>query len=157
MKPYISLNDISLLSQALLALATLLELSPAQTYPIVEGDYLKEICNIAHSPAISGVALEALLTFFSALVQADTQIATHVIPNLVTPLLKEKKADLAYINVAKCVGTIVKCHPGLAAGTIAEFSKALRVRRIPPRALRFSKIYLISYRKGRHQKPRNYL
>ncbi len=106
MKPYISLNDISLLSQALLALALLLELSPTQTYPIVEGDYLKDISNIAHSPAVSGAALEALLTFFSALVQADAQIATHVIPNLVIPLQKEKKADLSYMNVAKCVASL---------------------------------------------------
>ncbi len=73
--------------------------------------------------------LGGFVDFLSALVQADAQIATHVIPNLVIPLQKEKKADLSYMNVAKCVGIIIKCHQGLAAGTIAEFSKALKVRR----------------------------
>lgn len=127
MKPYISTNDISLFSHALLILALLLDISPQLTYPAVESEFLKDIYNIAHSPLISGTSLESLLLFFASLVQADNQIATHVIPSLTLPLAKEKKADTSYSNVAKCIGTIVRCHHGLAAGTIAEFSKALRV------------------------------
>lgn len=127
MKPYISINDISYLSHALSILALLLDLSPQLTYPAVESEFLKDVCLIAHSPLITGSSLDSLLLFFASLVQADSQIATHVIPNLTLPLANEKKSDTSYGNVAKCIGTIVRCHPSLAAGTIAEFSKALKV------------------------------
>ncbi|KAI5120871.1 hypothetical protein M0805_008243 [Coniferiporia weirii] len=126
MKPYISTNDISLLSQALLILTLLLQLAPPLAYPAVESEYLKDICIIAHSPLLSGSSLDALLAFFASLVQADTEIATHVIPNLTLPLQHEKKSDASYANVAKCIGVIIRCHQSLAAGTIAEFSKALK-------------------------------
>ena len=127
MKPYITTNDISLLSHALSVIALLLRLSPSQTYPAVETEYLKDIYLIAHSPLLTGTSLDSLLSFFAALVQADTQIATHVIPNLTIPLQKTKKGDASFSNIAKCIGVIVKCHPSLAAGTTAEFSKALKV------------------------------
>lgn len=126
MKPYITTNDISLLSHALSTIALLLYLSPSQTYPAVEAEYLKDIYIIAHSPLLSGSSLESLLSFFAALVKADTQIATHVIPNLTIPLQKTKKGDASFSNIAKCIGVIVRCHPSLAAGTTAEFSKALK-------------------------------
>lgn len=129
MKPYISTNDISLLSQALHSLALLLELAPKDAFPEVERQYLDEVCNIAHSSAVSGVALDSVLAFISALVRADEQIATHVIPNLVLPLQKGKKADISLMNIAKCIGAVVRCHQGLAAGTIAKFSNTLKVCR----------------------------
>ncbi|KAL5534786.1 hypothetical protein ACEPAG_1250 [Sanghuangporus baumii] len=126
MKPYISTNDIALLSHALSVLSLLLQLAPEQTYPAVESEYLKDIYIIAHSPLLSGASLDALLFFLAQLVEADTEIATHVIPSFTIPLQKAKKGDASYANVAKCIGTIVRCHPSLAAGTIAEFSKALK-------------------------------
>lgn len=126
MKPYISTNDIALLSHALSILALLLRLAPNETYPAVEAEYLKDIYTIAHSSLLSGVSLDALLLFLANLVEADTEIATHVIPSLTIPLQKEKKGDASYSNIAKCIGIIVRCHPSLAAGTIAEFSKALK-------------------------------
>ena len=127
MKPYITTNDIALLSHALSVLSLLLQLAPEQTYPSVESVYLKDIYNIAHSPLLSGSSLDALLFFLARLVEADTEIATHVIPSLTIPLQKEKKGDASYANVAKCIGIIIRCHPSLAAGTIAEYSKALKV------------------------------
>lgn len=127
MKPYISINDISLLSLALQTLSLLLELSPKLAYPEVERQYLSDICNTAHSSAISGAALDSLLVFFTALVKADEQIATHVIPNLIIPVQKEKKTDASLLNIAKSIGVIIKCHPSLAAGTIAKFSGTLKV------------------------------
>lgn len=127
MKPYISTNDIALLSHALSVLALLLQVAPEQTYPAVETEYLKDIYNIAHSPLLSGASLDALLLFFARLVEADDEIATHVIPSLTIPLQKQKKGDASYSNIAKCIGIIVRCHPSLAAGTIAEFSRALKV------------------------------
>lgn len=124
-----STTDISLLSQSLTILALLLELSPATTFPEVERDLLNDIYHIAHSPLISGSALDSLLSFFSALVQADNQIATHVVPNLVVSVEKAPKAESSPGNVAKCIAQVVKSQRGVAAGTIAEFSKNLKVRR----------------------------
>lgn len=127
MKQYLSTNDISLLSHALLTLALLLQLSPQATFPEVEQEHLREVYTIAHSPLISGAALDSLLAFFDALVNADGQIATHIIPNLVISLSKALKADASYGNVAKCVGQVVKSQPTIAAGAIAEFTKNIKV------------------------------
>lgn len=126
-KTYLSTSDISLLSQALIILALLLDLSPSTTFPEVERDLLSEIYRIAHSPLISGAALDSLLAFFSALVQADNQIATHVVPNLVISVEKAPKADASPANVAKCVAQVVKSQQAVAAGTIAEYSKHTKV------------------------------
>ncbi|PPQ69227.1 hypothetical protein CVT25_006944 [Psilocybe cyanescens] len=125
-KTYISTADISLLSQALTTLALLLELSPALTFPEVEHDLLTDIYAVAHSPLVSGVALDSLFRFFAALVQADHQIATHIVPNLVISAEKAPKAESSPSNVAKCIAQVVKNSLGVAAGTIAEYSKYLK-------------------------------
>lgn len=126
-KTYISVSDISLLSQALTILTLLLELSPSVTFPEVEHDVLNEIYAVAHSPLVSGVALESLFRFFAALVQADNQIATHVVPNLVISAEKAPKPESSPSNVAKCIAQVVKAQHNVAAGTIAEYSKYLKV------------------------------
>ena len=126
-KGYISTSDISLLSQALSTLALLLELSPTITFPQVERGLLNDIYNIAHSPLVAGVALDSLFRFFSALVQADNQISTHVVPNLVISSEKAPKAENSPSNVAKCIGHIVGSQLSIAAGTIAEYAKHLKV------------------------------
>lgn len=127
LKPYISTADISLLSQALSIFAILLESSPAVTFPEIERDLLNDIYRIAHSPLLSGAALDSILAFFEALVQADGQIATHVVPSLVKSADSAPKNDVSLANVAKCVAQVVKSFQGIAAGTIAEFSKHIKV------------------------------
>ena len=97
------------------------------TFPEVERDLLSGVYVIAHSPLVSGAALDSALAFFSALVQADVQIATHVVPNLVISMEKSKEGQKSSANVAKCVAQVVKSQQGIAAGTIAEYSKHLRV------------------------------
>ncbi|KAI0344168.1 ARM repeat-containing protein [Trametopsis cervina] len=126
MRPYISINDVALLSHALNIISLLLELAPAATFPEVETDFLAEICNIAHSPLVAGVPFESVLDFFAALVQADMQIATHVVPNLVASVATAPKTEVSYSNVARCIGQVVKCQQTVAAGTIAEFAKHLK-------------------------------
>jgi cullin-associated NEDD8-dissociated protein 1 len=69
----------------------LLELSLTATFPEVEREVLGDIYQIAHSPLLSGAALDSLLMFFSSLVQADSQIATHVVPNLAISAEKTNK------------------------------------------------------------------
>lgn len=93
----------------------------------MEHDLLTEIYSVAHSPSISGAALESLFRFFRALVHADNQIATHVVLNLVISSEKVAKGESNPANVARCIGQVVLAHLGVAAGTIAEYSKYLKV------------------------------
>lgn len=123
---YISTSDISLLASALNIIALLLELAPANTFPEVEHDILQHIYVVAHSPLVSGVPFDSVLGFFAALVQADMQIATHVVPNLVISIDKANKTEASQANVARCIGQVVKCQQTVAAGTIAEFAKHLK-------------------------------
>ena len=96
------------------------------TFPQVERDILTDVYTIAHSPLVSGAALDSTLSFFSALVQADGQIATHIVPNLVNALEKLPKTESSPQNVAKCIAQVVRSAPAVAAGVI-EFSKHLKV------------------------------
>ncbi|TEB18995.1 ARM repeat-containing protein, partial [Coprinellus micaceus] len=125
-KPYVSTSDIALLAQALSVLAILLETAPATTFPEVEHDLLNDIYAISHSPLVSGPALEALFKFYSALVQADNQIATHLVPNLVIVSEKAPKAENSPANVARSVAQVVKNAQSVAAGVIAEYSKNIK-------------------------------
>ncbi|KAK0197925.1 armadillo-type protein [Armillaria mellea] len=125
-KSYISTTDISLLSQALNTLSILLQLTPATSFPEVEKTLLSEVYLISYSPLVSGSALDSLLNFYSTLVQADNQIAAHVVPNLVLKVEKAPKAETSPSNVAKCVAQVVKSQHGIAAGVIAEYSKHLK-------------------------------
>ena len=56
------------------------------------------------------------------------QIASHVIPNLVAVADKAPKSEVSYSNIAKCVAEVVKSQQGIAAGTISQFTRHLRVR-----------------------------
>lgn len=109
-------------------IALLLHLAPSITFPLVEREFLKDVSAISCSPLASGVALESLLSFYGSLVEADIQIASHVIPNLVAVADKAPKSEVSYSNVAKCVAEVVKNQQGIAAGTISEFTRHLRVR-----------------------------
>ena len=111
---------------AIIALS--LRLAPSVTFPLVEREFLKDISVISCSPLASGVALESLLSFYGSLVEADVQIASHVIPNLVAVADKTPKSEVSYSNVAKCVAEVVKSQQGIAAGTISEFTRHLKVR-----------------------------
>lgn len=125
---YLSTADIALLAQALLVHAALLRLAPAETFPLVERQVLQVVYTLAPNPLVGGssAALDALQAFFGALVEADAQIATHVVPNLIRAVDKAPANERAPANVAKCVSRIVKSNPAVAAGTIAEFSKYIK-------------------------------
>lgn len=126
LKTYITTADISLMSLALSVVALLLELSPKATYPEVESVLLTDIYDVAHSPLVAGAAFDSILAFFAALVEADMEVATHVVPNLAIAVEKAPKAEASQGNVARCIGQVVKAQRGVAAGTVAEFSKHLK-------------------------------
>lgn len=132
---YISTSDIPLLAQAVATIALLLRLAPPATFPLVEREFLKDVTVISCSPLASGVALESLLSFYASLVEADMQIASHIIPNLVSVIDKAPKSEVSYLNVAKCVSEVVKHQQGIAAGTISEFTRHLKV---------YSELHLLS-------------
>ena len=135
LKAYLSISDIALLSQALSLLALMLRLSPNTTFPEVERDALADICNVAHSPLLVGAGLESMLDFMAALVEADGQISTHIVPTLVQSSEKASNGDVSQANVAKCVAQVVKSAPAVTAGIIAEFSKHVKVRYMAPRSV----------------------
>lgn len=122
-KPFLSTTDISLLSQALLTLSVTLEVTPATSFPEIEKGLLNNIYTISCSVLLSGAALDSLLAFYGALVQADNQIASHVVPSLVINVQKLPKAEASAANVARCVAQVVRSHNGIAAGVIAEYAK----------------------------------
>ncbi|KAI0063091.1 TIP120-domain-containing protein [Artomyces pyxidatus] len=126
LKTYISTADILLQSQSLNILALLLQLSPSTTFPEVEREVLKDVYVIAHSPLVTGAALDSVLAFFAALVEADSQIAAHVVPSLVKAVQDAPKNEASYANVAKCIAQVVKSYHAVAAGVIAEFSKYIK-------------------------------
>ncbi|KAI0040026.1 TIP120-domain-containing protein [Auriscalpium vulgare] len=126
LKTYVSTSDIALQSQALLILALLLQLSPRATFPEVEREVLKDVYATAASTLVSGAALDSVLAFFAALVEADTQIATHLVPSLVKAAQSAPKTEASYANVAKCIAQVVRSYQAVAAGVIAEFSKHLK-------------------------------
>ncbi|KAI9445588.1 TIP120-domain-containing protein [Lactarius indigo] len=128
LKSYVSTTDISLQSHALSLFALLLQLSPKSTFPEVEREVLTDVYGISCSPLTSGAALDSVLAFFAALVEADFQIATHVVSSLTRNVPEQPKGDVSFPNVAKCVAQIVKSHQVIAAGVIAEFSKNLKKR-----------------------------
>lgn len=119
----------------------MLEVTPSTSFPEIEKTLLGSIYSISHSALVSGAALDSLLTFYAALVQADNQIAAHIIPNLVLSVEKAPKAEASPANVARCIAQVVKSQNGIAAGVIAEYSRHLKVRALFvgwPSALTFS-------------------
>ncbi|PFH48269.1 hypothetical protein AMATHDRAFT_65821 [Amanita thiersii Skay4041] len=125
-KPYLTAGDSQPISRAFSILTLLLELSPSITFPVVEREVLTDVYSIAHSSLLPAYGLDSLLRFIDALVHADNQIATHIVPNLVIAVEKAPKTDASPGNVAQCVAQVVKSQQAVAAGTIAEFSKNLK-------------------------------
>ncbi len=128
LQDYFSLQDLVLLTQALNTGSVLLTLAPKETFPLVEKSLLQPVYQLAHSPLVSGSALEALTNFYCALVVADPEIATRVVPGLVAAIEKHERAEASPENVSKCISAVVRGSPAIAAGVIAEFSKAIKVR-----------------------------
>jgi cullin-associated NEDD8-dissociated protein 1 len=127
LKAFINTNDVSLLSQSLAVVTSLLQQAPKSAFPQVERDLLSDIAELAHSPRVSGAALDSLLAFVAALVCADDQIGNHLIPNLTISADKAPKADVSLANVARCVAQVAKAQQAVAAGIIAEFTKHVKV------------------------------
>jgi cullin-associated NEDD8-dissociated protein 1 len=126
-KTFISLQDTSLLPRALGVVTCLLRRQPATTFPEVERDLLKDFYPLAISSQTTGAALEAVLGLFAALVEADPEIATRIVPNLTVAYNSSSRTDTSAMNVARGLAQVVKSNGGVAAATIAQFSKNIKV------------------------------
>ena len=126
LKQYLVITDITVLSEALLTLSCLLRYYPKVSYPFVEYQVLPATYRLACSPLVTGPALESILQFLGTLVEADGQIANHVIPGLMKNM-DEFGSDASPSNVSKCLAKIVSVQMGIAAGTIAELTKYIKV------------------------------
>ena len=126
LKQYLVITDITVLSAALLTLSELLKYYPKVSYSPVESQVLPATYQLACSPLVTGPALESILQFFGTLVEADGQIANHVIPGLMKNM-DELGSDTSPSNVSKCLAKIVSVQMRIAAGTIAEFTKYIKV------------------------------
>jgi cullin-associated NEDD8-dissociated protein 1 len=126
LKQYLTIADITVLSQALTTLSVLLRLYPRVTYPVIESQILAIISSLVCSPMVAGAALNSTEEFYGTLVSADNQIASHVIPGLFTALDRVGREGSA-ANVSKCIARVVRSAMGIAAGTIAEFTKHIKV------------------------------
>jgi cullin-associated NEDD8-dissociated protein 1 len=126
-KPFITLQDTSLLSQALSVPVALLRRQPATAFPVVEKDLLGDLYPLAISQLVTGPALDAILAFFAALIEADPEIATRVIPNLTGAYERAGKGEASPGNVARCLAQVVKSYSGVAAATISQFAKQVKV------------------------------
>jgi hypothetical protein len=126
LKQYLTIADITVLSQALTTLSVLLRLYPRVTYTVIEGQILAIISSLVCSPMVAGAALNSTEEFYGTLVTADNQIASHVIPSLFTALDRAGREGSA-ANVSKCIARVVRSAMGIAAGTIAEFTKHVKV------------------------------
>jgi cullin-associated NEDD8-dissociated protein 1 len=126
LKQYLTIADITVLSQSLTTLSLLLKTYPRVTYPIVEKEAMTLVSGLACSPLVSGTTLNAVEEFYGNLVETDNQIASHVIPSLVLGLDKAG-AEGSPANVSKCIARVVRSAPGITAGTVAEFTKHVAV------------------------------
>ncbi|KAA1468316.1 TIP120-domain-containing protein [Dentipellis sp. KUC8613] len=126
LKPYITTTDISLLAQAMSILTVLLETAPTITFQEIERDILKDIYAVSRSQLLTGAALESVLAFFGALVEADSQIATHVVPSLAKSVEGVPRSETSFSNVSKCIAQVVKSYQAVAAGVISEYAKHIR-------------------------------
>lgn len=125
-KSFVTLADIALLAQALNLMASLLDAAPAIAFPELEKTVLGQVYNIAYSPLLAASSLDAVLVFISSLVSADKQISPHVIPGLAIAADKAPKGEVSASNVARCIAQVVQADLGVAAGTIAEYSKHVK-------------------------------
>ena len=127
LSPYLGTGDIALLSHSCVVMTVLLNLAPDKSYPFIEANLLKEIYRLSLSPLVSGASLDSMLAFYDALVQADQQIATRIVPSLVLEVEKGIKVATSTANVSKCIARTVQSNRSIAAGAIAEFTKLLKV------------------------------
>lgn len=102
-------------------------MAPRDAYPVAEAEILPIIygCAVSHLP--TGLLLDSMVEFFGSLVAADPQIANRLILGLTASLEKTAINSASPLNASRCIGAIVRRERGLAAATVNDFAKSLKV------------------------------
>lgn len=124
--PYLAVDELSHFTNSLAVITLLLQMAPRAAYPVAESDILPIIYKYAVSQLPAGL-LESIVEFLKALVAADSPIANRLIPGLTISLEKASAGAASPLNASRCIGAVVRCEMGLAAATVNEFAKSLKV------------------------------
>lgn len=124
--PYLAVEEVSHFTNTLAVITLLLQLAPKDTFPIAESDILPLVykCAVGQLPS---ALLESVVAFLSSLVTADPPIANRLIPGITSSLEKSPAALASPLNASRCIGAIIRCEMGLAAATVSDFAKSLKV------------------------------
>jgi cullin-associated NEDD8-dissociated protein 1 len=116
--------DLSLLPQALLALALLVEAKP-EVLPSATEALLSHLSYLLAEPLVQGNTLDAIVDFIQVTVTVDGQRATEILQAL-TATLEYSTGSHAYSNAARCVGGIANAAPSNIEAIIGGAGKALK-------------------------------
>lgn len=124
-KPFVIETDLANLPAVLDLLVVLLSISPFAKSTI-EQTLLSQTISLVQSPLISGPSLEALLSFFTALIEVDQNLAESVILALVSASEGAGSVNAVHVG-ARCIGAVVGSSDRDAKGVIEEFAKQISV------------------------------
>lgn len=124
--PYLTSSDPTLLLHTLTLLTFLLRSWPKNWFPAIEHKILPKTYPLATESLLTS-SLDALRGFFYALASADEQIASHLVGGLKIAFDKSGGGVGIAGNVSKCLGAVVRAQRPIAAGTINEFAKHIKV------------------------------
>jgi cullin-associated NEDD8-dissociated protein 1 len=105
----------------------LLRTAPQEAYPLIEATILPSIYSSAVSPSLTANLLDSLLDFFGSLVAADPPIANRLVLSLTLALDQVGSGPGSAANTSKCIAAVIRNEITLAAGTISDFAKAIKV------------------------------
>ncbi len=127
--PYLTLTELSHFTNGVSVITQMLRTSPREVYGPVEKDVLPLIYPSVISPTVTPTLLDALLDFFTALVQADSQIASRLVTSFTASLdqISASVGSASAINTSKCIAVAIRSELSLAAGTIREFARSIKV------------------------------
>ena len=127
--PYLTLTELSHFTNSISVITQMLRTSPPEVYGLVEKDILPLIYPSVVSTTVTATLLDALLDFFTALVQADSQIASRLVAGFTVSLdqISVSAGSTPAINTSKCIAVAIRSEPSLAAGTILDFARSLKV------------------------------
>ncbi|CED83922.1 TATA-binding protein-interacting protein [Phaffia rhodozyma] len=121
MKPFIMETDLTYLPAVLDLLVVLLSIS-SSAKSTVEQTLLSQIISLVQSPSISGSSLEALLSFFTALIEVDQNLTEKVVPELVRISVGSSSAGAVQVG-AQCVGAVVSASGRDPKGIVLQFAQ----------------------------------
>jgi hypothetical protein len=125
--PYLAIEELSHFTNSLTVVTLMLQLAPHDAYPVAEAEILPIIyrCAVSHLP--TGLLLDSVVEFFGSLVAADPPIANRLLPGLTAALEQTTPNNASPLNASRCIGAIVRCEMGLAAATVKDFAKSIKV------------------------------